>query len=211
MPEVTEGQLIFAFPEGWNAICYDDVGGFYKTVVERSPLDFKAVDIIASSNDAQHIWIEVKDCAGNESANRLRFSGQDPNELVESKAWLEQQGWKSQVVAKRAKPYLPDEVAQKVVDTLTGLVTSIRHDNTTLLPFHSVLNNQKLDIVLFLTLNDTPRDYKRLASRLAQAIRARLHFLNVNQVTVCNEQTMPSDTIWSVTRKLTSVENSSTA
>ena len=157
MPEVTEGQLAFAFPEGWNALRYDDVGGFYKRVVEQSPLDFKAVDIIASSNDARHIWIEVKDCAGYEDANRPRFSGADSDELKETKRWIKEKGWEQQVLAKRAKPYLPDEVAQKVIDTLTGLVTSMRHNDETLLPFHPVLNNQKLDIVLFLTLNYTKR------------------------------------------------------
>ena len=202
MPEITEGQLTFHFPSEWQVIKYDAIGDFYKTVVQRAPLDFKAVDILARSPMDTFTWIEIKDCAGNEAENRPRFSGQDPAELLASKAWIKQQGWESQVVAKRAKPYLADEVAQKVVDTLTGLVTSIRQIDTTLVKFQPGLYDQKLDIVLFLTLNDTPRDYKRLASRLAQAIRTRLHFLKVNQVTVCNEQTIPPDAAWSVTRNV---------
>lgn len=200
MPEVTEGQLTFHFPIEWQAISYDTPSGFYATVVQRSPMDLKAVDILARSPIDTFTWIEIKDCAGNEAANRPRFSGQDSAELVASKAWIKQQGWESQVVAKRAKPYLADEVAQKVVDTLTGLVTSIRQTDRTLVNFQPSLYDQELDIVLFLTLSDTPRDYKRLANRLAQAIRARLHFLNINLVTVCNENTIPQGVAWSVTR-----------
>lgn len=200
MPEVTEGQLTFHFPTEWQAINYDAPNGFYKTVVQRAPLDFKAVDILARSPLDTFTWIEIKDCVGNEAENRPRFSGEDSSELIASKAWIKQQGWETQVIAKRAKLYLPDEVAQKVVDTLTGLVTSIRQVDTTLENFHPNLYHQKLDIVLFLTLNDSPKDYKRLASRLSQAIRSRLHFLNINQVTVCNEQTIPPNVGWSVTR-----------
>lgn len=201
MPEVTEGQLTFHFPTEWQAISYDAPNGFYDMVVQRAPLDFKAVDILARSPLDTFTWIEIKDCAGNEAENRPRFSGQDSTELVASKAWIKQQGWEAQVIAKRAKPYLADEVAHKVVDTLTGLVTSIRQTDTTLEDFHPSLHHQKLDIVLFLTLNDSPKDYKRLASRLSQAIRSRLHFLNIHQVTVCNEQTIPPNVGWSVTRK----------
>ena len=201
MPEVTEGQLTFHFPMEWQAISYDAPNGFYKTVVQCAPLDFKAVDILARSPLDAFTWIEIKDCVGNEAENRPRFSGQDSRELVTSKEWIKRQGWESQVIAKRAKPYLPDEVAHKVVDTLTGLVTSIRQADTTLEDFHPSLHHQKLDIVLFLTLNDSPEDYKRLAGRLSQAIRSRLHFLNINQVIVCNEQTIPPNVGWSVTRK----------
>ncbi len=200
MPEITEGKLTFHFPTEWQAISYDAPDGFYKTVVQCVPLDFKAVDILARSPLDTFTWIEIKDCVGNETENRPRFSGQDSAELVASKAWIKQQGWEAQVIAKRAKSYLADEVAHKVVDTLTGLVTSIRQADTTLEKFHPSLYHQKLDIVLFLTLNDSPKDYKRLASRLSQAIRSRLHFLNINQVTVCNEQTIPPNAEWSVTR-----------
>ena len=156
MPEVTEGQLTFHFPTEWQAISYDAPNGFYKTVVQCAPLDFKAVDILARSPLDTFTWIEIKDCVGNETENRPRFSEQDSTELVASKAWIKQQGWETQVIAKRAKPYLPDEVANKVVDTF---------------------------------------------SRLSQAIRSRLHFLNIHQVTVCNEQTIPPNVGWSVTRK----------
>ncbi|MGB3919335.1 MAG: hypothetical protein WBL07_18020 [Thiothrix litoralis] len=204
MPEITEGtgdrQLVFHFPPEWQAIKYDALDGFYKTVVQRAPLDFKAVDILARSPLDTFIWIEIKDCAGYEAENSHRFSQQDSAELVASKAWIEEQGWKKQIIAKRAKPYLADEVAKKVVDTLMGLVTSIRHNDDTLLPFHAALNTQKLDVVLFLTLNYTPKDYNRLAIRLSDVIRKRLHFLRLNQVTVCNEQSIPPNAGWSVTR-----------
>ncbi len=203
MPEITEGQLTFHFPTEWQAISYDAPGSFYHTKVQRSPLDFKAVDILACSPDTC-IFIEIKDCAGNEAENRPRFAGQDPAELVETKNWIKQQGWDSLVKAKRAKPYLPDEVAQKVVDTLTGLVASMRQADTTLANFQPGLYAQKLDIVLFLTLNHEPTTYKLLAYRLAQAIRARLHFLKINEVIVCNEQSIPSSAAWSVTRNVAS-------
>lgn len=201
MPEVTEGQLTFHFPTEWQAISYDAPNGFYNTLVQCAPLDFKAVDILARSPLDAFTWIEIKDCAGNEAENRPRFSGQDSTELVASKAWIKQQGWETQVIAKRAKPYLADEVAHKVVDTLTGLVASIRQADTTLEGFHPSLHHQKLNIVLFLTLNDSPKDYKRLASRLSQAIRSRLHFLNIHQVIVCNEDTIPPKVGWSVAKK----------
>ncbi len=53
MPEVTEGtgdrRLVFHFPPEWQVIKYDAIDGFYKTVVQRAPLGFKAVDILARS------------------------------------------------------------------------------------------------------------------------------------------------------------------
>ena len=200
MPSVTEGQLNFHFPDDWNAISYDENGGFYKTVVERSPLDFKAMDILAVSDANTHTWVEVKDCFGNEDENRPRFSGSDSPEVCESKEWIKEKGWEKQVSVKRAKPYLADEVAKKTVDTLTGLICSIKNEDETLTPFCPALSNQPINVVLFLTLNYRPKDYKRLAMRLQDAIRKRLKTLNINQVTVCNEQTIPISFAWTVSR-----------
>ena len=200
MPSVTEGQLNFHFPDDWNAISYDEGGGFYKTVVERSPLDFKAMDILAVSNENTHTWIEVKDCFGNEDENQPRFSGADPYEVSESKEWIKEKGWERQVSVKRAKSYLADEVAKKTIDTLTGLVCSIKNEDETLTPFYPALSNQPIDVVLFLTLNYQPKDYKRLAIRLQDKIRIRLKTLNIDQVIVCNEHTIPSSFDWAVSR-----------
>ena len=201
MPIITEGQLNFHFPDDWNAISYDENEGFYKTVVERSPLDFKAMDILAVSDANTHTWIEVKDCFGNEDENQPRFSGADLSKVSESKEWIKEKGWERQVLVKRAKPFIADEVAKKTVDTLTGLICSVRNENETLTPFSSALSNRPIHVVLFLTLNYRPKDYKRLAIRLQDAIRKRLKTLNIDQVTVCNELTIPDDFAWSITRK----------
>lgn len=200
MPNISEGSLVFSFSHECCVIKYDANNSFYKTTVERCPISLKAIDILLKENDETITLFEIKDCFGNELENQPRFSGIDSQEIIETKEWLKNKKWDNLVSIKRAKPYLPDEVAQKVIDTFTGLITSQRHAEPTLLNFYSAFTTPRLNIVLFLTLNYTPKDYNRLASRLGQTIRTRLSFLRINQVIICNEQTIPTNSTWSVTR-----------
>ncbi len=194
MTEIIEGSLTFQFSEGWEAISYDEAGGFYHRVIEKVPAGLKAVDILAHNPATKrHLWIEIKDCAGNEVNNKPRFSMNDSQEFVDTKAWIERKGYQSNVKVKRIKPYMPDEVAEKVIDTLTGVIASIRGDESGLSNFHTAVRSEKLDVVLFLTLNYQPKDYKRLALRLTSKIKARLNFLKPDRIFVINESTLPND------------------
>lgn len=203
MPSVTEGALTFHFPEHWLIVNYDADKSYYKSTLERSPMSYKAVDIIASDiKNHQHIWFEIKDCIGCEAENRPRFSGNKPAEVLETKAFVNKKGFKKQVNVTRKKPFIADEIAQKVNDTFTGIISSIRAQETSLQASHAIiLQQQSLDIVLFLTLNDELRDYKRLALRLEHAIRSRVNILHINRVMVCKEDTIPAVSAWSVTRE----------
>ncbi|MCD6438843.1 MAG: hypothetical protein J7L56_11345 [Halomonas sp.] len=182
MPEVTEGQLTFRFPEGWQLAKYDDSSWHRQRMKSR----LKGVDILAHNGGPTHWWVEVKDCEGYEPENRPRLSGSDPGEVIQVRQWVEQQGLKPMVQAARRKPFIVDEVEEKLRDTLAALTVAQREGDPELASFHIVWPQAPtLKVVLLLTWNQ--RDFKRLATRLRSKMETALAPYGV-QGFVVNEQ-----------------------
>ncbi|MEQ6918733.1 hypothetical protein [Halomonas aquatica] len=182
MPEVQEGRLTFQFPEGWQLLKYDDSTWHRQRMKSR----LKGVDILAHDGGPTHWWIEVKDCEGYEPENRPRLSGTEPVEVDQAREWVDQQGLKPTVQVTRRKPFIVDEVEEKLRDTLAAISVAQRKADLELEDFYVVrAQSPALTVVLLLTWNH--RDFKRLASRLQTRLERALAPYGIRSFVV-NEQ-----------------------
>ncbi|MDZ7852315.1 MAG: hypothetical protein U5L98_06615 [Halomonas sp.] len=169
MPEVQEGRLKFGFPVGWQLAKYDDSTWYRQRMKSR----LKGVDILAHDGGPTQWWIEVKDCEGYEPENRPRMSASDSPDVTQVRQWVEQQGLKPEVQVARRKPFIIDEVEEKLRDTLAALAVAEREADPELAVFYAVqAPSPALRVVLLLTWNQ--RDFKRLAARLQTRLERAL-------------------------------------
>jgi len=166
MTRLTEGTLQCEFEDGCEAIKFDD------TAWHRQKFGhWQAVDMLATCR-GQHWWIEIKDCQGHELENRPRLSPAEPEELLATRQWVEAQGFKPIVYAERRKPFIIDEVIEKMRDTLVALNFAQRAQDPALLPHAWCGSAQPMTVVLLLTW-DVP-DFRRFARLLQQKLTSAL-------------------------------------
>ena len=193
-------QLCFDFPDPWLALKFDDTA-WYRDVIKTH---VKAMDVVAC-HGASHWWIEVKDCTGFEPANLPRLSPGDPPDVGLVKEWARNQGHGEAVKVKRAKPFVVDEVAEKLEGTLVSLVAAMRAgtvqaDAAAVAPFAQVTDAAaQWSVVLLLTWNPAARDFGRLAMRLRDKLQQRLAAYNA-QCFVLNESESAQHQPWTLTR-----------
>ncbi len=196
-----ENSILFEFPVEWEILKYDEPEGFYKNSVIKCQ-NTKAIDFLIIENQRQ-LWIEVKNFRGANEENRMRL---DPNEknvpgLLTSREFVETNFSKEQILVSRKKPYLADEVTQKVRDTCAGLIGAFLQDMSEFLPFSTALHNKlPIHVILFLQQDeehDKADDFKRMAQRLAEKIKQQLVFLNVS-VEVVNQFTLSPNAQWRI-------------
>lgn len=196
MPEVQEGRLTFRFPDGWRLLKYDDSDWYRQRMKSR----LKGMDILAHESGELHWWVEVKDCEGFEPENRPRLSAADPAEVSQARHWIEQQGLKPKVQVSRRKPFIVDEVEEKLRDTLAALAVAEREvapELTDFSPLHAPW--PRLRVVLLLTWNQ--RDFKRLATRLQTRMQRALAPYGVQGMVVNEHTTGNAGLHCQVTRK----------
>lgn len=202
MPEPLdiEGKLRFSFPDPWLALKFDDTV-WYRSVMQSR---IKATDVVACAGDT-HWWVEVKDCLGFEAANMPRLSPIDLPEVVAAREWAKAQGHRKVVSVKRAKPFIVDEVAEKLEGTLLSLAAATRRGGADanaakVLPFAQAWHlGSQWSVVLLLTWNPAAKDFGRLAMRLNDKLRQRLAAYQV-ACFVVNEGTPAPNQPWRLTR-----------
>lgn len=202
MPEQLdiEGKLRFSFPAPWLALKFDDTAWYRDGMNAR----VKAMDVVACSG-AEHWWVEVKDCLGFEPANQPRLSPNDPPEVAIVREWAKAQGHRDTVTVKRAKPFIVDEVSEKLEGTLLSMAAARRVSATDananeLIPMTSALDSgSDWIVVLLLTWNPAARDFGRLAMRLNDKLRQRLASYKVTCFVV-NEGVPAPNQPWQLTR-----------
>ncbi|MFP4154889.1 MAG: hypothetical protein ACLFSG_04255 [Halothiobacillaceae bacterium] len=172
MVEIREGALLCRFADGWKATKYDETPWHQG----RLKSQLRAIDVLATDG-AQHWWIEIKDCEGFEQDNRPRMSPTEADEVVETRNWIDQQGWKRKVGARRKKPWIVDEVVEKVRHTLVAIALAEREGEPSLQHHWLVCGSPPLSVALLLTWGE--RDYKRLAQRLQDKLNGALAPYNV--------------------------------
>lgn len=193
-------QLRFDFPAPWLALKFDDTAWYREKIKTR----VKAIDVVACHGHS-HWWIEVKDCTGFEPANLPRLSPSDSPEVALVRDWAEMQGHGDAVKVKRAKPFVVDEVAEKLEGTLVSLAAAVRAgaaqaDAAAVAPFAQVMGAAaQWSVVLLLTWNPAARDFGRLAMRLRDKLQQRLAAHNV-QCFVLNERESAPHQPWTLTR-----------
>ncbi|MBC7447876.1 MAG: hypothetical protein H7330_07435 [Hymenobacteraceae bacterium] len=125
MPTKCEGAtnpICFDFPIGWEAVKYDEEGGFYRTTVTKHVNLIRGMDLVAVPPGAPRVvFIEVKD---------FRKAAPDDPE------------------ARNAK--LIDTVLRKTLYTLAGLVAAERVGEASLRPFAMLSRQPPVQVVLFL-------------------------------------------------------------
>jgi hypothetical protein len=172
-------QLCFDFPDPWLALKFDSTA-WYREAIKTH---VKAVDIVAC-HGATHWWIEVKDCTGFEPANLPRLSPGDSPPVGLVREWASNQGHGAAVKVKRARPFVVDEVAEKLEGTLVSLVAAARAgglqaDASAVTPFAQVFEAAaQWSVVLLLTWNPAAKDFGRLAMRLRHKLQQRLAAYN---------------------------------
>lgn len=198
---IVEDKLSFDFPDPWNAVKFDDTKWYRETIKSR----VKAVDIVAFSGD-RHWWIEVKDCLGYETENYPRLIPGDQPVVETVREWAKSQGHKNHVVVKRAKPFIVDEVAEKLEGTLVSLAAARRAAHAEEVPVAQVqpaagvmAPESEWSLVLLLTWDPGARDFGRLAMRLRDKLDKRLAAFRLNCF-VLNENESAPNQPWSVTR-----------
>ncbi len=193
-----EGKLRLSFPAGWQATKLDDEP-WYRNGMKSQ---LRAVDVVAAQGTT-HWWIEVKDCLGYETENRPRFSPAEPAALATARQLLAQNGLDKAVKVKRAKLFIIDELAEKVMGSMISLATAQRAapgaDNATALqPFALVAApGTSWNIVLLVTWS--PNDFKRLARLLTTKMSQRLAAFGVACFAL-NEHELAPGQPWSVQR-----------
>lgn len=198
MPTIREGHLQLVFPDGWQAIKFDDQP-WYRIDIGSV---VKAVDVMAFGPGG-HWWIEIKDCMGTEAHNRPRLNPLDPAEVGQTSAWIAGQGWQKQVRARRSKPFLVDEIAAKVEGTLTSLVAASRAPADSVRaaavkPYLAAIEpGSRWTVVLLLTWGEA--DFGRLASLLKTKLEQRLRAFNVSCHVVNDTVAAPAQP-WTVGR-----------
>lgn len=171
MTVLTEKTLQFTFSDDCEAIKFDD-HTFYRP--RFSDKNHKGMDILAIHKN-RHWWIEIKDCEGYEDDNKSRISLSETEELITARDWLSNENSKMQnsVKVARKKPFIIDEIIEKLRDTLVCL-NFAKYENESSLSLYSNWFDSKQPpiVVLFLTWNIN--DFKRIAKFLTQKLNTAL-------------------------------------
>ncbi len=162
MPTLTEGAkdpitgtlaypIHFDFPSGWEAVKYDEEGGFYRTTVTKHVDLIRGMDFVAvPPGTSRVVFMEVKDF-------RRALPG-DPAAL-------------------NAKLF--DTVLRKTLYTLAGLLVAERVGNASLQPFAVLSRQLPVQVVLFLAEAPPASKLRQLNQRvgrndLEQSLTAQL-------------------------------------
>ena len=172
--ETITGKLVFEFDIRWTACKYDEKF-FYKTIKNQG---LKAVDFVAISKKSI-LLMELKYVTATNKNSRIRLT-EIKNENDD-------------------RPYLVDEIAKKVKDTLLGLFSAYRKNDEELIKYSRPLfYNPDKPILVFLFLErsqllNQSEHFKPLASRLGLAIEQKLSFLGNVHVAVINSLILPNE------------------
>jgi hypothetical protein len=187
------GELAFEFSDKWQVCKYDELP-FYDEIRYQG---FKGIDFMALSAKGL-LLMEVKYVLATNETSPIRFTvDADKNKVKEIKDSLTPEQNET-VIIKSARPYIVDEVTQKVRDTVLGLFASYRKEKIELSSYSQSLftsNNQPILVLLFLERNpelNQEESFKPLASNLKLAIEQKLNILGNIQVGVVNTLTLPS-------------------
>lgn len=192
---------MFEFPDEWEALKYDEDGGFYKQFAAKCR-GTKAVDFLVLEQNRQ-LWIEVKNFRNYAEDNRLRL---DPNEnnvhgLAETRNHVNRKGWRQTVVISRKQPFIADEIARKVRDTCAGIFGATIKEVVELQAFSTALQEKMpVHVVLFLQQDDAldkAKDFRKMAKLIADKIKQQLVFIDAT-VEVVNQYTLSEHAKWRV-------------
>lgn len=163
MTQLVEGGLRLTFPAGWQALKFDDTSWHRQRFGHH-----QAMDVLAT-HSGQHWWIEIKDCEGFEQDNRPRMSPAEPQEVEQARTWVKSQGLESRVRLTRAKPFIIDELIEKLRSTLVSVLAAKRQGEAELQPYVAVYDQgMPFSVILLLTWDIA--DFNRLAQRLQQKL-----------------------------------------
>lgn len=193
--ETKTGKLVFEFADKWQACKYDEQK-FYKKIK-----GIKAIDFLAISK-SMILLMEVKYVSASDKKSFLRFTEDADKERVariEKKLFAESQLSKIEqtfIKITSPRPYLVDEVAKKVQDTLLGLFASCRNNDEALSPYaQSILmsRTKPISVLLFLERKEQLNQeifFKPHATNLKLAIEQKLSFIGNIQVGIVNSLTL---------------------
>jgi hypothetical protein len=185
--------LSFEFSDKWQVCKYDEQS-FYNAIKYQG---VKGVDFVASS-DKGLLLMEIKYILAADEKSSLRFSPDDDKDKLDTIKTLLTPTQQKTVTIKSIRPYLVDEVSNKIRDTLLGLFASYRQQESALSPYARPLffnHDKAILVLLFLERNEElnrPENFKPLADNLKLAIEQKLKFLGNIHVGVVNSLTLPS-------------------
>lgn len=177
------GKLVFEFSDKWQVCKYDELP-FYSTIKNKG---VKGVDFFATSKKST-LLMEVKYITATNEKSRLQLTENEQKFVVVHSI-------RPYIVE---RPYLVDEIAKKVKDTLLGLFAAYRQNNQDLEKHSRSLfcnPDKPILVLLFLERNgelNQPDIFKPFALTLQTAIGQKLSFLGNVHVAVVNSLTLPA-------------------
>ena len=182
--ETPTGKLVFEFSDKWQVCKYDELP-FYSVIKHKG---VKAVDFLATSKKSL-LLMEVKYITATNEKSRLRLTENEQKLVVVHSI-------RPYIVE---RPYLIDEVAKKVKDTLLGLL-AVHRGNEDELKRHSnsifYCSDKPIVVLLFLERSSELNQeiqFKPVASHLKLKIEQKLSFLGNVHVAVVNSLTLPAN------------------
>lgn len=187
---IREGDWVFEFAPPWQVLKYDAPDGFHCTCLQQSQ-GGKAVDVVGTTG-GELLLLEIKDFRGHAQAGQPRLNPADAPEVAECRDACRGKP----VKIARAKPFLGDEVVEKVKGTLFGLLAAGYWQRAELSVYREILTAcLPVRVVLFLCqdeeLEQKP-DYPRLLGRLQDRMRRDLNFPGIKVLVVSRERLPPS-------------------
>lgn len=176
MTPITVDKHVFAFPDNWRAVKFDDDASFAKSSWTCGVIQNR-IDIMAHDGERLYL-IELGDFRGRREALESRLDPNQQNAL-----------WK--------------EFCRKLSDSLTILLAAYRSGDENLAPFCKALFAEagaKIDAVLFLDRDPEarPTATRYLSSEnLRRRIAKQLEPLKFT-IAVVSQKNMPPDHPWSV-------------
>ncbi len=191
-------QIAFHYPDDWAACRYDeenDAGNaFHKTRLKGGGLS--AVDFLARAlDDSELVLVECKDFRQATPENLPRLSREPTAD--EKAATILVKNAKLKVKVVRAKPFLAEEFARNIRDTVLGLAAACRAADAALSPYGGLLNAAQVKLVCVLALElDSqaswlPGEEVRIVGLLKSVIGQQLGFLD-NAIVIVHWSAVPS-------------------
>lgn len=182
MSVITEDNLQFIFDESVKVIKYDD--SQWKNMHFAN---YPALDILVR-HEKQQWWIEIKDCEGAEIDNRPRLSPADPESVTRVREWVKGENINREVRVSRKKPFIIDELVEKVRSTLVGCtIAQLKADNE-VGHYQPDSDDKPLFVVLYLTWEST--EFRRLARSLQTKLDKALVHYGWRGLVVNDEETL---------------------
>lgn len=193
---LSEGELTFKFSAKWKPYKFDEpvADNFYHRVKHQG---VKGVDFIALS-EKTILLMEVKHVIADNKHSRIRLHSKDDDVILDRVKQKLSCREKRSVLISSSRPYVAEEIINKIKDTLLVLFAGFLNEDEKLSSYNQAIFLDKHPIIFIFFLErkgelNLPENFKPMASNLKMAIEQKVSFLGNIKVDVVNTHTLPKN------------------